>query len=968
MVANISARCVEFSDYNGDVYPGFVTLSGNYDTVSQSGLVIFNATVEIMQHPDNPQNLDTRQNFSTWAWCREVKLRVADDAGNLVIPKCLPKLYIKSAKYDPIGERLRLELTDILGIRQPITIDDFKEDFDDENVVDDAEPDRLQPCGHPEDDDYNSELAEEQDNKKKRYWWEQWEFEGWADNDEIIKELLTRLNISSTGSVQGKVKCPYTISGSLIGICGDLAFKSLTPSYLWSDWKGIVHIESIKIDQPRKYQFSVPDNAAAFESVGVGELISELIVTGRVAELDETSNEEVEVTEDGYVYKTVITEEIPSELLNIVGTTMLGLETIIQEEVKNFKKISTEATKIRYKLLFPDSYHPDYSDSAWVGSYAKEEVQWFDSCLGRLKEKRIRIWEPWGKVFQEFYSNNENIKIPADDLLSVHDEHPQPPGIAYGDQGNAGVQGYPLLDKYVPSLILSREEVISYSYDELTGKVKQIETIVREPKMKVLVSYMPASGGLIISEKHLEYWKSWGAGHHIHGRQSYKCLESKYPDLIQERENTLVNAYMDNATQEFGTVESPSIDVTAYHLTNDTTTMAFPHLDVNGKLTAYFFVEYAEKIAQRLFTAEARATLTHDRTETVHSRGGTGNAPNPEYLPNYERSESSSQSQSEKWKFKPVNWRKKWDGRQYWDCVPAREQFDVGEVYSENVLDKVGSVIFALRQAQAQTYQITIPIYETFLKGSNFKPVARWDISECWDKEFSYFGNGYGFEFSRLENLMLAELWFLGTGSVSAPDYTPPALDAFLIDFAPDPNHGVFYIGSSGPAVYAGQALTQSEIEQLVFVPGTNYTGATALTYTAQSSDGQSSPAPIAIAVIDPAIDPVAMPNDTQLAVGGENYPITGNNTGQIGVIIDGAVQYVTPSVSYTVSQDAATGSYSSIETGAVTDLESNGIVYAPSGFLDTAIQEKSVLRRLEVTPEERLGITQDTRLVSLYR
>ena len=172
MTTLTAARCVEFADYNGDGYPGFMTFSGSYDTISQSGLVIFNATVEICHHPDNPQSLDTRENFSTWAWCREVKFKVADDDGTMTIPKCLPKLYLKSAKYDPVNERLRLELTDILGIREVITIDDFKEDFDDENVIDDGEPERLQACGNPEDEDYNSELAEEQENKKKSHWWE----------------------------------------------------------------------------------------------------------------------------------------------------------------------------------------------------------------------------------------------------------------------------------------------------------------------------------------------------------------------------------------------------------------------------------------------------------------------------------------------------------------------------------------------------------------------------------------------------------------------------------------------------------------------------------------------------------------------------------------------------------------------------------------------------------------------------
>lgn len=960
---NASARCVQFRA-SGQIYPGFESFSGSYDTISQSGLVLFNATVEISYHPDNPQVIDTRINLSTWSWCKEVELRVADDSGVLTVPRCIPKLYIKSAKYDPVNEKLRLELTDILGIKEPLSEDDFKRDFDDEDAIEEDKIERLEPCTFP-DEDVDDPQESQEPEIDKADWWRQWEYDGFANNNEIIKEIFTRLKMSSTGSLSGRVKCPYTISGSFIGACGSLAFNSFKPSYLWSDWKGVVHIEPIRIDSPPRHNFSSTEGLLSFESVGVGNFISELVVTGRESRLKEVEQDEnLERQSDGSViFKTVTTQMIPDNMFSSstspLSQLIVGSTLTTTEEIRNNTKISVKKLEIRYGLLFPDSVWGNDMNMV-IGEYSAE-IQTFDECNGRLVKKEVVKWEPWGKIYNAFYNNFLGDAQPHISLSVSNFPYPPELSGAFMGLGAGSVSNLPMYAITSPQLSFSRQEITHYTYNETVGKLSKKETIVREPAMKIMSSYLPPVDEISVSEAHTEEWKEWGANHQIHIKVSMKAFETLYPEQVQKKESLLRGE---------GTM--PTIFLTGSVIEDS-------QFSDTGKLISMNEVLSTIELPMRFVLPKFRLALTIDETITEHSRGGTSNAPNPEYLPRNPKqtgglsSRKKTDRQKEEWDFKPVSWRVKWDNASNWGCIPPREIFNVGDVVDKNILGRVGQVVFALRQAQAQTYQTTLPIYQNWITDNGFKPCDRFDISECYDNAFAYFGNGYGFEFSRTEALMLVELWFLGRGRAS--QHTPVTIQSMQINFLPNTETGVFYLGGGGgsggtpgQAVFVGQSLTPTQMQNLVFVPGSSFSGFTGLSYIPTTSDNQTHTTSVPIAVVDPLVPMSSLPSDTQLVVNDVNVPLAGVSTGEIGIVVGESVQYVTPSITYTINQISPGVYPAMIETPPVENLEANGFVEPSGGFIDFAIIPRTVLQRTYMNGNERTMLERSVRLTSLYR
>ncbi len=102
------ARCSKFYDYLNRDYPGFISLSCNYSSLDQSGLITWEGTAEIAWVPSNPSDIDNRRNRTTWCFGRVVNLKVVNDSGSFERPKCIPKMYIYKALYNQKTERLRL--------------------------------------------------------------------------------------------------------------------------------------------------------------------------------------------------------------------------------------------------------------------------------------------------------------------------------------------------------------------------------------------------------------------------------------------------------------------------------------------------------------------------------------------------------------------------------------------------------------------------------------------------------------------------------------------------------------------------------------------------------------------------------------------------------------------------------------------------------------------------------------------
>lgn len=807
-----AARCSQFLDYQGNAYPGFINLSCNYSGLDQSGLVTWEGTAEIAWVPGNPTNIDNRKNRVTWCYGRVVDLRVVNDSGNYERPKCIPKMYIYKALYNPKTERLRLELRDILGLLRDKSIDDFRNDFEEENDIQ-TEPDseEIEACGTPDDGTFDEDkFNEQQDKKKDEYWWEQWQKEGTEQNIVIISEIMRRLKIPVQGSVSGTIRLPYTVSGSLISACGDLAFRSLTPSYIWSNYAGTSVISRINVDPPREKFYVSGVEDIDYNPVETGlNPISELIVTGRVKKLDDNTPQD-EIDENGNPkHCEVITENGPetSVLPEGSSTNYIDLSiTTICEVVEQYKKTITTIRQERYGLLFPDSTLPGVSPLMWViPSYKKIEEQFYDACTGALLKKIITEYNVWGKVFGDFYNNHLNFYV-----------DPYEFGVDSTDISIGLI--YPFADyaRYDSTLIKDRTETAKYYYKK--QKLYKIETTVEEPVSKVLYNYHDALPGAAppgedflngyqVTSSSLEQWYEWGNNHQNHILIERDCLNRQDADAIVQREEYLQQLAVDQG------LPRPTFSQMIYQrLTNTDTILTTVTLD------------------KSLVTPSERLALIEKRTVTDASREGLANPPATEYLPRGKANQPNKNA-TEKWIDKPVVFRKKWEDAQCSEWLPSREIIDIGEVTTEEILDAIGKIIYYLRQGQSYVHELFLPFTQDWISGS-FKPTFRVDVKECEDT-FCHLAHAITMEFSQKENSILLELLWLGETSINNPISYYQSIIAYTISSLPPSLQGTLYLG--GIAVTAGQVIPFNQISNLIFTPSESFTGAT---FSYSATDG----------------------------------------------------------------------------------------------------------------------------------
>lgn len=850
-----AARCSEFSDYQGNAYPGFIGLSCNYSSLDQSGLITWDGTAEIAWVPGNPTNIDNRKNRTTWCFGRVVNLKVINDSGVLERPKCLPKMYIYKALYNPHTERLRLELRDILGLLRDRTVDDFRNDFEEENDIQDPqkEDDEPKACGFPDDEDFDqTEYDDQQEKKKNKYWWEQWQKEGTEQNIQIISEIMRRLGVSIQGTVSGEIRLPYSVSGSLISACGDLAFRSLTPSYIWSNYLGIAIISRINVNPPREKFYISGIDDVDYSPVENGlNPVSELIVTGRIKKLDENTPQE-ETDEDGNPkHCEVITENGPETTIIPEGNPESYIDlsvTTICEVVTQLKKRITTTRKERYGLLFPDSTIPGTNRTSWIDpSYRKIEDQFYDACTGALMKKVITEYSPWGKVFGTFYDNHLDFVIDPAEF-----------GLVPSDITTGFVSEYADYARYDPTIIKDRTETIGYYYKK--QKLFKIETIVEEHISKVLTDYhdaLPENGAFgedqfnpyKITSSSLEFWYEWGNGHQNHILIERDCLNRQNTDSVTKREEYLQQKYLDQNQVP------PSFEQTVFRRKIILNTTG--NVD-SGPTEAVDLINVV--LNESLVTPTERLALIEKKTTTESSREGLANPPATEYLPRGKANEVNKNA-TEKWIDKPVVYRKKWEDAKCSEWLPNREIVDFGEVSTEEIIDAVGRVIYYLRQGQSYVHELFLPLTQDWISG-NFKPTFRVDVKECEDA-YCHLAHGIGMDFSQKENSLLLELLWIGETSISTPISSTQQIVNYTISSIPNPSQGVLYL--EGSAVSVSQQIPRESISQLTFVPSGSFTGST---FQYVASDGISTSAsPLVVNLSPPSgVNEVVTTNSQVLA------------------------------------------------------------------------------------------------------
>jgi hypothetical protein len=929
-----TARCSRFLDYQGNEYPGFINLSCNYTGLDQSGLITWEGTAEIAWVPGNPTNIDNRKNKVTWCFGRVVDLRVVNDSGNYERPKCIPKMYIYKALYNPHTERLRLELRDILGLLRDKSIDDFRNDFEEENDIEteipEEEKEKIEACGFPGEEDYDETKFNDQQNKKKdKFWWEQWQKEGTEQNIIIISEIMRRLEISIQGTVMGSIRLPYTVSGSLLSACGDLAFKSLTPSYIWSNYAGRAIISRINIDPPREkfYVSGVDDIDYSPVENGLNP-ISELIVLGRVKELDENAiQEETIEDEDGNIvpmHCETITETGPETLINSDGDALANIDVVktkICEFVTRFKKTITTDTEERYGSLFPESTDTDNSPSEWIRSYKKIEEQFYDACTGSLLKKVVTEYNVWGKVFGAYYGNHLDYVI-------------DPLGFGQIDIGitQGLISPYSDLARYDTTLIRDKTETTRYYYK----KQKLYKTTVQteEPKYKILVDFAEPRlsndiySGYAITSSSVETWSEWGNSHQTHTLVESDALNRVNSAAVQREEERLAKTLADYG-EDIPAFEQQvysrfySVDAT------DPNSVQVPSIRFNTVMLPKSLVSYKKRLA-----------LTGKRTVSESSREGLANAPATEYLPRGKASEGSEANEvnknaTEKWIDKPVVYRKKWENAKGSEFLPSREITDLGEVITGEIVNAVGEVIYYLRQGQSYIHELILPFTQDWISGS-FKPTFRVDVKECEDA-YCHLAHGISMDFSQKENSLLMELLWLGETSVSTPISSPQKVLSYNITSLPPSGEGVLYL--EGVAVTSGQEIPAASISNLTFIPTTTFSGAT-FSYVA-SGGIEGTPTP----VVSPSALTVQLIPKTGVAL---TIPTTNPN--------------IPPTVASTVVIDNTV-----IENKPITlpiDLESNSIpiVKVVEDDFTYSYQLKTLLRRLKSNTIERLTLQSSDR------
>ncbi len=721
------ARCTLFY-VRGQEYPGFLSLTGNYDGISQSGIVSFSASAVIADTPLNPTSIDTRLQSTRQVFCygTEVEVRVQDDRGNFRRPRCIPKLFIRTVSpFNPKTRQISLELADGLGLCGSYTTDHWRK---------------------PEAEIEAGDRTTNEETQKVSYWFERWSEQGEAGGSGIIGTILSKLGLRYGGEVSGTIRTPWQVSGSLLNACGGLAFRSSQPSFLWCNSNGDVRVSRIETEPSLKFEINC--NPVEFSPVSTAEPIKQLIVTAQIPVLEEIEEEAIEDLETGG--RCTETEQFGPQYAydpnapfadSPFGSKdhLLSTERTCIWQYRDSKKTVTTRTE-RRGLAFPDFREDDPyiflsgTRADMIQTYEETQWQYFDSESGRLLREETTKKECWGKVFNNWYDKHQDWHLVG----------------AIYPTGVPRPSDFPDEAKYADFLYLSESIEKVYTYDS-KGRQKKVETTVERPILAILDDYIGTYSqgpymdfsGFAIAAQTLEQWVKF-QGNESHIQTERRPMQLDSADALNKRE------------QYLNQLPVPSTEIDAYLITVPIFGRIKPPL-----VGVNFIVAFA---SPNQVTDKHRLTLISRRTTSESSRSGLANAPATEYLPNRTDEPDPTDLDKQEWTTKAEVYRLNWNET----CLnatyqPPREITDLGEVRSLSQMKRLAETVFFLRQGQSQTYELTLPLDDFWING-DFEPSFRVDYYDCCDGIWtSHLAHGIAIELTPKQNLVQLELLWLGS-------------------------------------------------------------------------------------------------------------------------------------------------------------------------------------------------------------
>lgn len=745
---------------NNSVYPGFISLSGSWDEFSMEGLCTFSGTIDIANIDSNPSTVDNRKNRTGWMFGTPVEILVEDDNGDFVKPRILPKLYIKNANpYNPESKILTLTVTCVLGLLSEYSLDHWKNPEKDPN-------------------DTNKPVIDE--------WWSDWEKKGKTTVSQIVSKIFQKLQIQmNAGQVlpTTNVNLPWTPSG-LIASCGDLCFKSTSPSQLYSDENGKINIAEINVKTPAMDLYlKIGRDEKLYQPTGQDSPLSELIVTGEIPEIVPDS-EDTTNGEDGFCTYSQ-SEGLDYALgLNSGNSIILSTESVCEKTTYGGAGMIKVVTTIRHErmgLLYPDVIGKDKMDMVKV--LQKVHRQEFDTQNeNRLVFEETIIKEPWGRIFGGWYNNHL-------DWIISH-------GISGTSEGG-DISSFADEARFSTAFYQSRKEWKTYHYNQDKTLRKTVLT-VWEPISKVLTTYN--GSGIFesgfdyqdaITEMETEEWVKNGKNER-HTKSSKATLEAKYSSAVEANDSYLREKKF--AEQPFIYVDANGNEVTvspddigSFIRKPNMAPISVkariykPYsemLDSNGGFVTSIngvelyeglmhhydrdddihVVSWLDWVDKNFVTKSQRLSLVSDtdKENQVLSRTGEAAPPPTENIPNNE----ADDVKEPEYKNKIIVDRHTWEFPYPNIYKPPREFVSIGVVDNATVLRRIGEIIYFMRQGKSFSYEIVQPLTQYWIE-TNFKPLQRIDIDEP-ENRLIYLASGFTIELRDTESLILSQLYWLG--------------------------------------------------------------------------------------------------------------------------------------------------------------------------------------------------------------
>lgn len=744
---------------NNSVYPGFISLSGSWDEFSMEGLCTFSGTIDIANIDSNPSTVDNRKNRTGWMFGTPVEILVEDDNGNFVKPRILPKLYIKNANpYNPESRTLTLTVTCVLGLLSEYSLDHWK---------------------NPEKDLNDTEEIVIDD------WWADWEKKGKTTVSQIVSKIFQKLQIEMNAGQTlptTNVNLPWSPSG-LIASCGDLCFKSTSPSQLYSDENGKINIAEINVKTPAMDLYlKIGRDEKLYQPTGQDSPLSELIVTGEIPEIVPDS-EDTTNGEDGFCTYSQ-SEGLDYALGETSGNNIiLSTESVCEKTTRNGTILIKIVTTIRHErmgLLYPDVIGQDKKDMIKV--LEKVQKQEFNTeNENRLEYEETITKEPWGRIFGGWYNNH------LDWIVT---------GISGTSEGGS-ISKYADEARYSTAFYQSSKSQKVYTYNDDKTLRKTVETVT-EPISKVLTSFngdgsFPGfDSNNAITEMITEEWVK-NRKNERHTKYQRATLEAKYSSAVETNDSYLREKK--NAEQPFIYIDSNGNEVTV-NINSTGSYIRKPNQapisvkvrifknrkeleDENGNIVIsvngvdlyeglqilndrtiddaeiYSYMEWADKNFVKRRERLALVSDT-DKENQVLSRTGEAAPPPTEHIPN---NEAETEKEPE-YKNKIIVDRHTWEFPYPNIYKPPREFVSIGVVDNSTVLRRIGEIIYFMRQGKSFSYEIVQPLTQYWIE-TDFKPLRRIDIDEP-DNKLIYLASGITIELRDTESLVLSQLYWLG--------------------------------------------------------------------------------------------------------------------------------------------------------------------------------------------------------------